>query len=406
MAILPFVMLACLNPTDWSVDPAGAGDFLSLSAALAAPQVVDGDRLWIAPGDYGDVLVQKAVDLRAPPGQRFRTHKLSIGPVGTLTIQGLTTDSLDLNGCWDRVNLLDIEVGTEGFYIWMPPGVPLVLGGTSITNCRQVLIAGSVLRGTQQCYDYATHPGTCLAISNARVAISGSTLFGGDDLGLFYSECNTHYPTPPTITAVQSELTLSSVIVHGGASGYPSSAAFGSGVALSMVSSNLDARGTGLESWTAGHPGSEVIVGSGQGSLSGIQLSPPGQPAWLRSPSEPLPLLRAPVLAPAGGNFSIELWAPLGEPAAVALSAFPALDPISLSPLGALWLDLNAPMALYLELGAGPGQPATETFSVPSLPALSGLVITLQAFLPPCGTPACLWGGQGSLTPPLAALLQ
>lgn len=406
MTILPLVLLVALNPTDWSVDPAGSGDFTTLQGALAAPQVLDGDRLWIAPGFYGDVLVNKSVDLMALPGQRFQTGHLTISQAQGLTVHGLTAQSLSLSGCSGPIDLLGIVVGEEGYYSWMPPGVPLVIGGVEISACDQVLIAGSVLRATQQCYDYANDPGICLSAVNSRIAISGSTLLGGDDLGQIYSECSTHYPTPPTISLVQSELTLSSVTVNGGLSGYPSSVAYGSGVALAMNASVLDARGTGLELWTAGHPGSEVIIGSGQGSFSNIQLSPPGLPGWLTTPDQPLPLLRAPALAAAGSSYTVELFAPAGMPAAVALSAFPALNLTAFPGLGALWLDPSAPFALYLEIGQGSTQPAAQTFQISTTPALLGLPIRLQAYLPPCPTPACPWASQGSLTPPLAALIR
>jgi hypothetical protein len=402
MAILPLVLLAALTPTDWSVDPAGSGDFTTLQAALAAPQVVDGDRLWIAPGEYGQVLVTKAVDLLALPGQRFSADMLQIQNVNGLTVQGLTTRFLSLSDCPGPVDLLDVQVGRDAS-LPVDPGAPMVYGEMQVWRCDQVLIAGSLLRGTRQCYPEASSPDTALLAVDSRIAISGTTILGGDDLGAtgegWY--CSAHYPSPAAISAHRCDLTFSAAILRGAASSWA-----GSGVALSITDGSLDARGIGSELWTAGHPGSLVITGNSVGSLSAIQLSPPGLPSWLTTPDQPLPLLKAPALAASGGSYTVEFFAPLGMPAAVAVSAVPALDLTNLAGLGALWFDLSAPFALYLEIGLGSSQPARETFQISSSPALLGLPIRLQAYVPPCFGTGCPWGGAGSLTPPLGVLIQ
>jgi hypothetical protein len=401
MAILPHVLLACLLGSDWMVDPAGGGDFVSIQAALASPTVVDGDRLWIAPGEYGLIPLAKSVDLLALPGQRFHADQVLAQGLSALTLQGLTTRFLRIEDVPGRLALLDVEVGRDAV-VPIDPILPMVYGQTWINSCDQVLIADCLLRATHQCYpDVSSSTTSALLIGDSRVAISNSTILGSDDLGGFSGTCSSHYPSAPAVSAWNSDLSLSSVTIQGGISNMVG------GSALRMNGGHLDARGTGAELWTAGNAAALVVWGTAaQGSLSGIQLSPPTQPAWLVSPSELLPLLRAPALADAGGSYTIQLFAPPGEPAAVLLSAFPALDPVALAPLGALWFDALAPFASYLELGTGFVQPAARTFSIPATPALLGSVITLQAFLPPCGSPACPWGGQGSLTPPTAALLR
>ena len=402
MAILPIVLLACSLGSDWLVDPAGGGDFTSIQAAIASSAVQPGDRLWIAPGEYGLIPLAKTLDLLALPGQRFHADLVLVKGVAGLTIQGLTARYLLIEDVQGRLELLDVEVGRDGV-IPGDPLVPMVYGKTSISACPEVVIAGCLLRGTRQCYPEASSPSTALLLSTSRVAISATTILGPDDLGVnaVSATCNAHYPSPPAVSAWNTQLSLSEVSIRGGLSSWA-----GSGAALWIDGSSLDARGSGVELWSAGHPQSVAITGPGTtGVLSGIQLSPPVQPAWLSSPTELLPLLSAPALADAGGSYTIELWALPGEPAAVLLSAFPALDLQFLAPIGPLWFDPLAPFAAYLELGAGFVQPAARTFTLPSAPALLGSVITLQAFLPPCGTPACSWGGQGSLTPPIAALV-
>jgi hypothetical protein len=402
MAILPTVLLACLLGSDWLVDPAGGGDFTSIQAAIASSAVQPGDRLWIAPGEYGQISLAKSLDLLALPGQRFHADQVLVQGIAGLTIQGLTARYLLIEDVQGRVELLDVEVGRDAV-IAGDPTVAMVYGQTQIYRCPEVLMAGCLLRGTRQCYpDYSTSPKTALVLEDSRVSIAATTILGPEDLGVTAGVyfCTPHYPSPPALSAHNTQLSLSGVTILGGASNMPG------GWALRMDGGGLDARGSGVELWSAGQAQTDPIAGTGAtGVLSGIQLSPPTLPAWLSSPTELLPLLSAPALADAGGSYTIELWAPPGEPAAVLLSAFPALDLQVLAPLGALWFDPLAPFASYLELGAGFVQPAARTFTLPSAPALLGSVITLQAFLPPCGTPACSWGGQGSLTPPIAALV-
>ena len=76
------LMALCLytlaHAAEYTVDPAGAGDFTSLTAALAIAQ--DGDRLILSGGVYDDsiesfpILVEKRVEIACvffpPPGVR------------------------------------------------------------------------------------------------------------------------------------------------------------------------------------------------------------------------------------------------------------------------------------------------------------------------------------------------
>jgi hypothetical protein len=407
MPSLHLLLLAALS-IDWTVDPAGGGDFASITAALAAPQVQHGDRLWIAPGEYGTVLVEKAVDLLALPGQRYhagyvRLHDLGGAPgaaLAAMTVQGLTTTTLWIERCAARIELVDVEVGRDGV-LPHDPILPMVWGSCVILDAAEVRIAGSVLRGSRQCYPEASSPNPGLLAARSRIAISGSTLAGGDDLGVeFWWSCSAHYPGPPALSAGACELWLSAVELRGGVSSWP-----GSSNALYLNGGFVDARGSGVELWSSGEATTPAIAGSGSGTLSGITLAPAGLPAWLTSPSPARPLLVAPALADLGGSATVELYAPLGAPALLALSPHADFDPSALPRVGPVWFELAEPYLLHGALGLGESLPSARSFALPADPALAGLSFTLQALVEMCAPGACGAAGTYDLTPPLTTLL-
>ncbi|MBM3976488.1 MAG: hypothetical protein FJ299_05810 [Planctomycetes bacterium] len=406
MAGLSLVLLAALS-TDWKVDPAGGADFTSIAAALAAPEVQDGDRLWIAPGDYGQVFVEKSVDLLALPGQRYHASYVRLrdlgpaaGAAGTTTVQGLTTTTLRIERCAGRIELVDVEVGIDGV-LPHDPILPMVSGSCEIFNAADVRISGSLLRGSRQCYPEASSPEPALLAERSRIAISGSTLEGGNDLGVeYWWSCSPHYPSPPAIRAADCELWLSAVELRGGVTNWP-----GSSFALYLNGGTLDARGSGAELWSSGQAATAAIAGNGSGTLSGIALAPAGLPAWLTSPSPARPLLAAPAVADLGGSAAVELYAPLGAPALLAISPHAAFDTAALPRLGPVGFDLGQPYLLHPALGLGETVPSTRSFTLPADPGLAGFSFTLQALVQMCAPGVCSPAPEYDLTPLLTALV-
>ncbi|TAJ08201.1 MAG: hypothetical protein EPO68_15670 [Planctomycetota bacterium] len=403
------LLLLLLLPltTDWTVDPAGGGDFTSIGAALAAPAVQSGDRLWIAPGEYGFVVVEKAVDLLALPGLRYTANSVLLrdlgaatGAAGTTTVQGLTTNTLRIDRCAGRIELVDVEVGRDAV-LSHDPALPMVAGKCEIFDADDVRIAGSLLRGSRQCYPEASSPKPGLLAARSRIAISNSTLTGGDDLGLeFWWSCSAHYPSPPALSAGACELWLSAVELRGGATNWS-----GSSNALYLNGGFVDARGTGAELWSSGQAATPAIAGTGKGTLSGIALLPAGLPPWLASPPIARPLLVAPAVADLGGSATVELYAPLGAPALLALSPHPAFAAAVLPRLGPVWFALDQPYVLHAATGLGETVPAARSFALPADPALAGASFTLQALVRMCAPGTCGATPPYDVTPPLTALL-
>jgi hypothetical protein len=370
--------------------------------------VQHGDRLWIAPGEYGDVLVEKAVDLLALPGQRYhagtvRLHDLGSAPgaaLATTTVQGLTTTTLRIEQCAARIELVDVEVGRDGV-LPHDPLLQMVWGGCVILDAAEVRIAGSRLRGSRQCYPEASSPQPALIAARSRIAISGSTLAGGDDLGIeSWWSCSAHYPSPPALSAGACELWLSAVELRGGASSWP-----GSANALHLNGGFVDARGSGVELWSSGEVTTPAIAGSGSGTLSGLALAPAGLPACLASPLTARPLLVAPAVADLGGSATVELYAPLGAQALLALSAYADFDLSALPLVGPVWFGLDQPYLLHAATGLGETVPSARSFALPADPALAGLTLTLQALVQMCAPGTCSAAGTYDLTTPLTALV-
>jgi hypothetical protein len=209
-----------------------------------------------------------------------------------------------------------------------------------------------------------------------------------------------HYPSPPALNAGACELWLSAVELRGGASSWS-----GSANALRLIGGYVDGRGSGSELWSSGQAATPAIAGNGTGTLSGVVLMPAGLPPWLTSPLTARPLLAAPAVASLGGSATVEIYAPLGAPALLALSLHAAFAASALPRVGPVWFELGQPYVLLAATGLGETVPAMQSFALPAEPALAGLSFTLQALVQMCAPGTCGAAAPYDVTPPLTALL-
>jgi len=163
------LMALCLytlaHAAEYTVDPAGAGDFTSLTAALAIAQ--DGDRLNLSGGVYDDsiesfpILVEKRVEIAAKDGETpvFSSPRLvsalELNAQG-IRVSGLQIDFLRTGMCVQNdditvenciLTLADEEWRTSSCGMWAAGAKGLTLTGCTFNGCG-VALAGPPISGS------------------------------------------------------------------------------------------------------------------------------------------------------------------------------------------------------------------------------------------------------------------
>lgn len=187
LAAFSTVANAAASPDVLVVDPAGTGDFTTITDAVQAAQ--DGDVVYVRPGSYAaftidaksiDVVAAQTGNVRVIGGSEIRS--VSVG--GSVVVSGLRFESgvtpspatLQIVGCAGSVRLADCTI--EG-------------------------LDGELFAGPS-----VSHP-ACRVLSSDRVALIGCNLRGGDAGADFFCSSD---------TAAAGLVAFSSVVeVHGGA---------------------------------------------------------------------------------------------------------------------------------------------------------------------------------------------
>ena len=165
------LLLLCLcsvaSATEYVVDPAGNGDFPSLTEALLVAQ--DGDRLVLAGGTYNDsletfpIMVEKAVEIVARAGEVPVITSPRLVAAMELNADGIYVSGLQVdflrNGMWvqgDDVcvknctfTLADEEWRTSSCGIWVGGAKRLTMTACSFTGCG-IALAGPPISDTSK----------------------------------------------------------------------------------------------------------------------------------------------------------------------------------------------------------------------------------------------------------------
>ncbi len=373
--------------TTWIVDAAGGPGvhFTDIPPAVAA--AADGDTILVRPitgssgysgfstgkaltmlGDGGRAWVEGTIQVTGlAAGKTFVGGSLSYGPqiFGSPDVGAMT-----LAGNQGRIHLEDISGA----------------GICTISSCSLVTMAGSVLGTPFFVLGSGFSPSTPLVVTNSTVSLNSVRVLGADSLSA---------PGPPICSPCTlamslggSEVYLSRCEVRGG-NGCSRLLAMNPQpcAAIAMTGGRLVITGDDQTRVVAGTPGGfgaaptpaiGTVGGTVEldtavtvtGSAGGPAVSGTAAVVQRRIVS-----LTGSGDAP-GGMLTAELVSAPGD-IYFLVAAVPA-DPVSLSPLGTVFIDPS----VLLRLGFGP-QPAAgrSSFSVriPALPALRGGVIALQA---------------------------
>jgi hypothetical protein len=150
----------------WVVDPAGAGDFSAVEPAVAA--AAPGDTLWILPGDYGSVLLDKRLTFLADESlERPKLAALDVLGAESAQVQHLEIGALRLNQT-GRVLIDDCRIGPGKFW-------PNLFGSFLVTGASDLLLCRSEVRGS---YFGADGAPALLAEQGSIIQVVGSRILG------------------------------------------------------------------------------------------------------------------------------------------------------------------------------------------------------------------------------------
>jgi hypothetical protein len=355
--------------TTWTVNDDGPADFNDLQAAVDA--ALDGDRLVIAPGSYGNVTVQKALTFVGVPTdtERVELDFLHVHGTSGTTVLSLDLEALQLENLSGLSHVEDVRTTQS----------------CRFDNAGRVLAArcafdqsgwSSPYVGPAGAEVYALDAGDACHVQFVDCILRGGTGFtfdlsagtGGSGLDLFGGSA--------LVTGCQLEAGLGTDGVKQ-QDGSPGPGAY-------LFKGDLEVRGA------AQH----VIAGASQGgtfgtqqanaiqlqfesqaSLSGVTaigpLSPgvelPALQPWLRFDRSP-------------GQADLQVFGPPGDPAFWVVSAQSAFEESFVPSFGLpLTLDFAQQVASGVFVLAGQAVPAEVGFSLPAQLDLAGLVFPSQA---------------------------
>lgn len=388
----------------WTVDDDGPADFGSIAAAIAAPQVAAGDVLQVAAGHYGSFTLDKPLHVIGAAGATPTSFWIDdftpvrVRDVVEFSLVGMACAKLEILRVSGAGSIDGCAIGTT-----LSPSVCQVSGpcfvdwgATLVEDCAQLLVTRSSFRGTDMCYPQGPSESTdAFTARRSRVALVDCYLEGGGAVGEGW-DCLYHYPS----NAVALELEESSDVFAAGSTLRGGLGQFADPPAVRVdASSIVRVRGSAshlVESLSAapafgGQPGARATV-------SGVTLVPPQLPAWVVAPQPAEPYVLVTGGDAPGDSKQVELY---GVPGAVAvLCGSLHATWFELAPdLPALWLDPGALFPAVVLHALGQETPATFALQLPPDPALSGIALRVQGWLPPFVL-------DGTLTNPAALVLR
>ena len=363
------------------IDGSGPADFPGIVEAIASPLVSSGDTLLVAGGSYASFVLDKPLHILPVAGQGFSVPSVSVSNVPFFSLVGagiknsLTVTDVRGRGLIDRCSVSHVEITVDYFYH---------VGETQVTNCDELLIQRSNFRGTDACYTYGSSEAShAMDIWGSTVVLSNCTLRGGDEAGL---DCPTHYPTSGSgldVKAGSNVLIVDSTLIAGYAS---TIGGIGKLAAVNVTHSDVVIRGNTNSYLQASLPLHAIeIDATSTATVSGVTLNPPGLPAVVLSPLIPEPFLRASGGVSPGGTLVVDLFGPLGAPAAVAIATNPALLQIPMFS-NLLWLKPAGIVSLQPLVTAGQERPSGLSIAIPADPAFIGFTVTIQALVGASGS--------------------
>jgi hypothetical protein len=388
-AIRTLGLLLALAPaalaTTWLVDGAGAGDFTTIGAAIAAAQ--PGDLVIVKPGStYPPFTLDKRLSIlgegfSAPPVSGL----VSITSTEGAVIAGLRFQRLQVLGCTGLVLLDKVTVNDS-----QSQGCPCCV----VDACANVVMQNSHLQAP-------TAPAACtseaLIVRGSHVVVVQTELDGGAGLD---------GPTaggtglPAVLVDEAAFLQLAHCELFGGPGGtalLPGGVGGTGGPALRVVAPSTLVIDNHNDAFLEGGPGGvgsvpgapAPFLGEGDGSisLSGITFLPAAwQPSLAMTVPSPLHAFIRQFDAPQNSKL-LQLYGPAGQSqfllGSLVLASFslPALVD------GPIYLDPTTAFLFTPVTTLGLNSAVEFTFEVPVNPALSGLVVPFQCFSAQPGPP-------------------
>ena len=369
----------------WTVDAAGGADFTSLTAAVAAPQVVDGDTLLVEPAFYGHFTTSKSLAIigRAGGGRPWVYDESRIDGAGSATIAGIDFQELMCFAVPGRLVIEDCDIGHTGE---ISDG--LDQDTFRIEGCAEVVVSNALLQGKTGNEREIESPGC--RIRESRVAFVNCTILGGHggDDGF------TGFPGQPGLAIESSSsVTVAGCSVTGGdgGSGLLGVCQTQGGNGLDVTDSALWLRGNATDVIAGGldcpseNPAFAVLGTDAQIVVSGVALQSPAFPFGQTGVTQPSPaeaFLWVGGNPEPGGPRRLNVAGPSGATALLLFSLQPLLAESPKLVGGPLWLDPGATL-LQLPLGLiGQQLPITVNLPLPTDGHFAGVTAWVQGFLP------------------------
>lgn len=388
----------------WTVDDDGPADFASIAAAIAAASVQAGDVLQVAPGHYGVFTLDKSLHVIGAAAAAPTVFSIDgwepvrVLDVAAFSLVGMACVRLEIRRV-SGAGLLDgCAVGSASMPSSCQGSGPCVVdtGETLVEDCAQLLVTRSSFRGTDMCYPQGPSVSTDAFIARrSHVALVDCDLEGGGGVGEGW-DCIPHYPSNTVALELEegSDVFVAGSTVRGGVGSWvdPPAVRVDATSIVRVRGSTVDL----VESLSAapaldGAPGARATV-------SGVTLVPPQLPAWVATPQPAEPYVVVSGGDAPGALKHVQLYGPAGAPALLAGSLHAAWIQLA-ADLPALWLDPAALFPLVALQALGQDTPASVPIVLPPDPALSGIALRVQAWLPPLVL-------DGTLTNPAALVLR
>ena len=370
-----------------TVDDDGPADYSSIAAAIAAPEVADGDVLIVEPGSYDGFTLGKALTITGRGGgaRPTITSKVTVSSVTRFELVRLEVPGLHVQFVPEAATIEDCVIsGSSEQQI-----------GLIANACPQLTVSRSVVRGLSP---VTGGGGAGLLAVQSCVSLAGSDIAGGDG-------GTGNHDGGVAVRALQAcELLFAGGAVMGGA---PGSGGGVAGSGIHVVGSVARVRGSFFDfvlpgNPTGGTPGSSFVLEAastlvlGRVLFSGVVEI--GSPSTTLMPVEFEPFLRNVGSNGLGSTGEIDLFGPPGALAVLLISegevvmTVPEFD-------GQLWLDPFALVFVGVFVTQGELFPEPCVYSIPIAPILANRSFRSQALFPT--VPGGLDPGKVSMSNPV-----
>jgi hypothetical protein len=354
--------------TVWSVDPSGAGDFTSVAVAVAS--VAEGDILAIEPGNYGSVVVTKALSLLGNPNQAQRPEfvQLTVDGAARCDLAHLSIDFLLIKAVPGRSRVDDCLTSSYARF----------------EDVQELFVRGSNLVGQSQPNQGEPGASVLATGTQSRVQFVNCRMRGGD--GWVY-DLNSGAGAPG-VRCLGADVRLFGCSLRGGTgANHPFGNDGVGGSALLVISGNAELRGS-VTDLTVGGPGDATApqsfgfacdVGPAATAVSsGVSLM--GAVSGALQQVADRPYLHWRGTGGLGSARDLELYGGVGDLGVALLSLGSRYD-TSFQPLYGLplTLDLGSLFLTQNILLQGQDTPASLPFVLPLSAQFAGLAVPTQA---------------------------